>query len=273
MTGWHYRTEDGSEHGPLEDIEINDLAEAGALLLCTPVAHDDLTDGEWVPAARVRELQERIPEDADYFEADPPFLLLLDRFAQMFSTPVGPVLAMVTFLTFALILLWSGSGMIGAIRASGVADSQNDGDEQAEQQIEPGLEEPVDSRAETLARSQQILDEFEVAFVKYSYSDEFYRNPIMELHVRNDTKFAISRAYFTGRVIGKGRTIPYVDETIVHRIAGGLEPGESAEWTITLNRYSDWAKIPDDDSIELVTTVVPCRLDGPDGSPIANNQP
>ena len=273
MTGWHYRSEDGSEHGPLNDIEINNLAEAGALLLGTPVAHDEATHGEWVPAARVRELQDRIPETADYFEPESPFLLLLDWFSTMFSTPAGPVLAIVAFLTFAMVLLWSGSGIIGGIRASGAADSTSARTVQPEQKIEEGQEEQVDLPSETLARSQKILDKFEVKFVKYSYSDAFYRNRIMELHITNNTKFAISRAYFKGRVVGKGRTIPYVDDTIDYRISGGLEPGESAEWTITLNRYSDWAKIPDGDSIELITTVVPCRLEGSGGSPIADNQP
>jgi len=273
MSGWHYRSEDGSEYGPLDDAEINGLAESGGLLLGTPVSHEDETQGEWIPAARIRELQERIPSDANHIEPESPLLLLLNWFARVFSTTTGVILSIMAFLIFTTVLLCGGSFMIRSIRAGAVSDSASETLEQADQLIAEGQEEQPEQQAEALARAQQVLDKFDVSFVKYSYSDAFYRNPIIELHVANNTEFAISRAHFKGRVIGKGRTIPYVEDVFDYRIPGGLEPGESAEWTIALNRYSEWAKIPNNDSVELVTTVVPYRLDGPNGWTVATNQP
>ena len=45
MSGWFYRTDDGSKHGPLDNTQIIQLAESGELAMDTPVLHDKTTKG------------------------------------------------------------------------------------------------------------------------------------------------------------------------------------------------------------------------------------
>lgn len=90
--------------------------------------------------------------------------------------------------------------------------------------------------------------------------------PIIELTVHNGTNHAISRAYFKGVLSTPGRSVPWLEETFNYSIRGGLEPGESAEWELSPNRYSEWGRVEEID--DMVFTVEVTRLDGPDGDAI-----
>ncbi len=86
--------------------------------------------------------------------------------------------------------------------------------------------------------------------------------PIIELTVKNETKYAISRAYFEGTLSSEGRTIPWLKEEFNYSISGGLEPGEEATWYLAPNMFSEWGEVNAPKNAILVTTVT--GLDGPD---------
>lgn len=91
---------------------------------------------------------------------------------------------------------------------------------------------------------------------KYSYRPK----PIIELTVHNGTNKAISRAYFKGVISSAGREIPWFSNSFNYEIAGGLEPGETANWTLAPNMFSDWGSV--DAPRDAVFTVEVYRLDG-----------
>ena len=94
---------------------------------------------------------------------------------------------------------------------------------------------------------------------KGSLSDD----PIIELSVRNETGHPIARAYFEGTLLTPGRSVPWVKDEFNYEIAGGLEPGESANWRLSPNRFGEWGRAPN--RSDMVLTVKVTRLDGPNG--------
>lgn len=118
------------------------------------------------------------------------------------------------------------------------------------------------------ARSQEAqsqLAKFEVTNSKfYKQRRRFGRpQPIIELEVVNNTDTAVSRAYFEGTYATPGRSVPWIEEEFNYNISGGLEPGESAQWSLAPNMFSDWGDVEEKD--DAVFTVEVTRLDGPDG--------
>lgn len=87
--------------------------------------------------------------------------------------------------------------------------------------------------------------------------------PIVELSVKNGTEHAISRAYFKGVLASPGRSVPWLQEDFNYQIRGGLEPGESADWSLAPNMFSSWGEV--EPRKDMVLTVETVRLDGPDG--------
>ena len=87
--------------------------------------------------------------------------------------------------------------------------------------------------------------------------------PVIELTVHNGTEYAISRAYFTGRLMSPGRSVPWLDEPFNYEISGGLEPDETASWSLAPNYFSDWGTV--DAPPDAVFTVTVTRVDGADG--------
>ena len=88
-------------------------------------------------------------------------------------------------------------------------------------------------------------------------------DPIIELSVKNETDHPISRAYFEGTLLTPGRSVPWVKDEFNYEIAGGLEPGESANWRLLPNRFGEWGRAPN--RSDMVLTVKVRRLDGPNG--------
>lgn len=114
-------------------------------------------------------------------------------------------------------------------------------------------------------KSEKALEKFVVESSRfYKRSRRYGRDePIIELEVTNDTDHAISRAYFKGTYATPGRSVPWIQEQFNYSISGGLEPGESAKWSLAPNMFSDWGKIEERD--DAVFTVDVVQLDGPDG--------
>lgn len=71
--------------------------------------------------------------------------------------------------------------------------------------------------------------------------------PVIDLKVTNGTEQAISTLFLRGVVISQGRSMPWVDESFYYVVPGGIEPGETLEWSLAPNRFGPWgnAQIPD----------------------------
>ena len=83
------------------------------------------------------------------------------------------------------------------------------------------------------------------------------------MRVRNGTEHAISRAYFSGTLATPGRAVPWLREDFNYQVPGGVEPGETADWSLAPNMFSEWGSVEQRD--DMVLTVEVMKLDGPDG--------
>jgi hypothetical protein len=143
--------------------------------------------------------------------------------------------------------------------------------EQAAKQRAQALQEISELRAQLVVAEQaeKELAAFQVTrsrFSKLKGAYDYTARPILEIDVTNNTKYAISRAFFRGTIASPGRSVPWLVEEFNHEIAGGLEPGESAKWRLAPNPFSEWGKI--DPPIDAVFTVKVVRLNGPDDKPL-----
>lgn len=124
----------------------------------------------------------------------------------------------------------------------------------------------LEAKAAQAEAAKAELAKFKVHRSRFYIKDgewSFERTPIIELQVENGTAHAISRAYFRGTLATPGRSVPWVQDSFNYAIPGGLEPGETVDWALKPNMFSDWGKAsaPED----AVFTVEVVKLDGADG--------
>ncbi len=117
-------------------------------------------------------------------------------------------------------------------------------------------------------KAKQEMQNFQIIRSRYYIEKGTFmgKEPIIELTVRNNTPYAVSRAYFEGTVASPDRSVPWIKEEFNYMIRGGLEPGEEASWRLSPNMFSEWGtvEVPSD----AILTVTVERLDGPDGEPV-----
>ena len=128
---------------------------------------------------------------------------------------------------------------------------------------------------ESLERAESshlVLSQFFVMKSKFRTKESRFGRPkpIIELEVVNNTESPVSRAYFSGAITTPGRAIPWLEESFNHSIAGGLEPGESAHWTLAPNSLGGWGSV--DPKPGMVLSVSVERLDGPGGKVLARRE-
>ncbi len=137
-------------------------------------------------------------------------------------------------------------------------------DERERQQGLSEIEELLEKKQRAEIAKQQLA-KFKVLRSRFYKQSQRFGDPepIIVLELTNGTPSAISRAYFQGTLASPGRQIPWLKETFNYQVPGGIEPGETASWSLAPNRFSEWGKVrvPED----AVLTVEPYRLDGPDG--------
>jgi hypothetical protein len=87
--------------------------------------------------------------------------------------------------------------------------------------------------------------------------------------VKNDTDQVVSHAYFRGTLQSAGRDTPVLTDTFNHKVKGGIQPGEQAEWKIHPSKSSAWKGL--EESADMTYTVEVVRLDGANGKPVFKN--
>ncbi len=139
--------------------------------------------------------------------------------------------------------------------------------ERERQQALDEIRELETKRAESEAAREQLKNFQVIRSRFYLREQEFLgRQPIIELTVKNGTDHAVSRVYFEGTLASPDRSVPWHKDTFNYSIAGGLEPGEQANWSLAPNMFSDWGDVHA--PADAIFTVTVEQLDGPDGEPI-----
>ena len=105
----------------------------------------------------------------------------------------------------------------------------------------------------------------------YFQKSSFIEKGIIELTVKNETKYPISRAYFDGILSSPGRSVPWVQDSFNYNISGGLEPGEEVTWKLSPNMFGEWSKAPKDRN-DMILTVSVSRIDGADEKAIYDSE-
>jgi hypothetical protein len=148
---------------------------------------------------------------------------------------------------------------------------ESDRREQQNVQIMKEIEE-LEKKANDAEKAAAKLDAFRIEKSRFYFDDSgFSTKPIIELTVTNNTESAIARAYFHGVLATPGRSIPWVEDDFNYSISGGLEPGESAVWSLAPNMFGNWAKAPKDRN-DMVFTAKVTRIDGADGEALLDAQ-
>lgn len=149
-----------------------------------------------------------------------------------------------------------------------VADSLKEAARQEElRQVEEEIGE-LQERRDLAEAARTRLAQFEVERARFIQRRDRLgmAQPIIELAVRSGTDHAISRAYFRGTLASPGRSVPWLREGFNYSIRGGLEPGESASWSLAPNMFGPWGDV--DPPADAILTVEVVRLDGPDEEPL-----
>lgn len=115
------------------------------------------------------------------------------------------------------------------------------------------------------------LEKFVVERARFSkVQSSFMAEPRIDLRVKNGTSHAIARAYFHGRIVSPGRSVPWLEEDFNYPITGGLEPGEVGDWKLSPNSFSKWGSVSPPADAGLEVTVL--RVDGADGKALFSVQ-
>lgn len=135
------------------------------------------------------------------------------------------------------------------------------------EQIAKEVKELEDKEAAVVA-ARRKLTAFKVERPRFYFGKLGFLKgqPTVELTVTNGMHSAVSYAYFECVLATPGRAVPWLKADLSHSISGGLEPGETATWTLQ-PWDGAWAGAPKDRK-DMVLTVTVARLDGADGEPI-----
>jgi len=114
------------------------------------------------------------------------------------------------------------------------------------------------------------LAKFKIISARFYKKDKTFmdrvigKEPAIDLKVKNETGYPVSRAYFTGTLSSQGRAVPWLREDFNYSISGGLEKGEEATWHLAPNPYGKWGTATSEAPDNAVLTVEVVRLDGAD---------
>lgn len=123
----------------------------------------------------------------------------------------------------------------------------------------------LERQREFAAQASEQLRQFQILHADFYWrKDTFLDDPVISLTVQNHTGYPISRAYFHGRLMSIGRSIPWVEDDFNYMIRGGIEPGETQTWNLGPNSFGPWGSAPKDRN-DLALEVVVKKLDGANG--------
>lgn len=128
----------------------------------------------------------------------------------------------------------------------------------------------IENKKLEMEKTREDLKKFNVVRSRFYFrKNSFMEEAVIELTVKNETTYPVSRAYFNGILSSPDRSIPWVQDSFNYKISGGLEPGEQVTWKLSPNTFGEWSKAPKDRD-DMVLTVSVYRIDGADEEAIYN---
>ncbi len=128
----------------------------------------------------------------------------------------------------------------------------------------------LEARHAAAREARAILQAIKLPRVRFFFVDGILgKEPRMGIHIINKTDIALSRIYFHGVVATPGRSVAWVEDDFNHSIRGGIEPGETQEWTLAPGPASEWCEVPQDRS-DMVFTVEVVGADDASGHRVAS---
>jgi hypothetical protein len=124
------------------------------------------------------------------------------------------------------------------------------------------------AKRDSAEQARVRLTSFVVERSRLRIVENFGREVRIDLTVRNGLSEAVSRAYFRGTYQSPNRSVPWLREEFNYQIPGGLEPGETASWTLQPNVFSGSWSAAMQAPADAVLTVDVYRLEGADGGPL-----
>lgn len=112
--------------------------------------------------------------------------------------------------------------------------------------------------------SAKQLKKIEISDSKfYKRQEMFGVQPIINFKAKNGLDVAISKIYCKGTISSPERSVPWFSDEFNYSIPGGLEPGETASWSLAPNMFSDWAYAKNPKG--SVFSIEVMQVDGADG--------
>lgn len=113
----------------------------------------------------------------------------------------------------------------------------------------------LEKKQANAAQDQQQLAQVSIENANYYISTSPYGalEPVIDLQVANNSDQEVSELLLQGVLTSPGRETPWVEETFYYAIAGGLAPGERAQWSLAPNRFGPWGndRIPSDTTLTI----------------------
>lgn len=161
----------------------------------------------------------------------------------------------------------------GKTAADVIAHADKLRDDLSERQKKQALNEIAELEEKSLQAklAKEELSKFEVIRSRFYKEKDFIGDrPIIEITVRNNSPYAISRIFFKGTYATPNRQVPWLVDDFNYRISGGLEPNEEQSWQLAPNMYGEWGRL--DERSDAILSLEVIRVDGPEGDLLLSAQ-
>ncbi|MCE0733506.1 hypothetical protein LWH48_12030 [Halomonas sp. G15] len=144
---------------------------------------------------------------------------------------------------------------------------------QREQRAHDRLKEQLRDKVENLEKrkaatesAKRHLEKFAILEASLIPADPGEVMSTVKINVENATPHPVSRAFFHGKLLSPGRSVPWGEGEFHSSIPGGIEPGEKMdiEALVVDREFLGDAEPPDDAFLEIEVV----QLDGADGEPL-----
>ena len=131
----------------------------------------------------------------------------------------------------------------------------------------------LETKQASAAHDQQQRAQVSIESADYYISTSPYGafEPVIDLQVTNGSEQVISELFLHGVLTSPDRETPWVDEKFYYVIAGGLAPGETAQWSLAPNRFGPWGNNQIPRNTELTLTLQ--GINDAQGEPLWNSPP
>lgn len=156
----------------------------------------------------------------------------------------GIGLALIVVIIAACGYFFTGDGSGDSPFSADFAEEEESVDEITTKKLSP--QEEIKHLEKKKANAERT-NGFIVENPKFYFASRFEGLPkegVIAIDIRNKTRETISGFSLDGKLVSPGRSVPWMEDDISYKIAGGLEPGESK--SLALSAGYGWDNVPKD---------------------------